>query len=169
MCFFLNTARQNQIWELLICSLFELWNVGLLIGRSAVKGAALTGSGSRPSPPPAGCARIEAGGRSEVCLLPPNSWYLQDTNQRGFYHFYPYCDVTVVIIIYGETTGSENSGKLNWESWWGKGKYWLYGRRSCLATAYLNYASQAFTLLQQKHVEPSDKRFSLVTSHRKCG
>lgn len=61
-------------------------------------GAALTGCGSRPSPPPAGCVRIEARGRSEVCLLPPNSWCLQDTNQTGFYYHYHYCDIIMVII-----------------------------------------------------------------------
>lgn len=111
-CFSLYMWPLKQlIWTL------KCWSDGQMLGDG---GAALTGCGSRPSPPPAGCVRIEARSRSEVCLLPPNSWCLQDTNQTGFYYHYHYCDIIMVIISNVETTGSEmtggktNSGSINW-------------------------------------------------------
>lgn len=111
-CFSLYMWPLKQlIWTL------KCWSDGRMLGDG---GAALTGCGSRPSPPPAGCVRIEARGRSEVCLLLPNSWCLQDTNQTGFYYHYHYCDIIMVIISNVEMTGSEmtggktNSGSINW-------------------------------------------------------
>lgn len=56
------------------------------VGSCGDERAGLTGCGSRLSPPPPGCVRIEAGGWWEVSLLPLSSSHLWDTNQRGFYY-----------------------------------------------------------------------------------
>lgn len=139
---------KQLIWTL------KCWSDGRMLGDG---GAALTGCGSRPSPPPAGCVRIEARGRSEVCLLPPNSWCLQDTNQTGFYYHYHYCDIIMVIISNDWRKNKQWEHKLGYwkRSEERRGKYCIYGLWCCWAPAQLNYASQDF-----KNIKNKDFKFS---------